>query len=421
MSEHANAAESHPSKKAPSVLGGAMIVAGTAIGAGMFALPVYSSGMWFVLSLILLVFCWYCAYSSGLYLAEASQYYPSGASYSTIAADTMGPLGQLAATVTVGFVSFILCYAYISGGGSVVSSAMTANGIDLSHSAAAVLFVLVFGIVVLAGTHMVERISLILLAGMVLSFFGSVSMMASGITTDKLISGAGLENLLPYCWVAVPVLVTSFGFHSTVPSLVKYYRQEMGQVRLAMLWGSLLALLIYGLWQLGIMGNVSRLQFVDVIAEGGNVASLIRAVGDSNERALTETLLMIFGNLALASSFVGVSLGLLDLVRDLLKLDDSMASTFKAGALTFLPPMLGAVVAPNGFITAIGYASLLAAVFVLVLPPLMAYFLRKRHGLPVQSFITAGGSLRLYMVVGFGALAVLCEALNLFNLLPRYS
>lgn len=51
----------------------------------------------------------------------------------------------------------------------------------------------------------------------------------------------------------------------------------------------------------------------------------------------------------------------------------------------------------------------------------MAYFLRKRHGLPVQSFITAGGSLRLYMVVGFGALAVLCEALNLFNLLPRYS
>lgn len=174
MSEHANAAESHPSKKAPSVLGGAMIVAGTAIGAGMFALPVYSSGMWFVLSLILLVFCWYCAYSSGLYLAEASQYYPSGASYSTIAADTMGPLGQLAATVTVGFVSFILCYAYISGGGSVVSSAMTANGIDLSHSAAAVLFVLVFGIVVLAGTHMVERISLILLAGLLYQYSSPV-------------------------------------------------------------------------------------------------------------------------------------------------------------------------------------------------------------------------------------------------------
>ena len=34
-------------KKSPSVVGGAMIAAGTMIGAGMLSLPIASAGMWF--------------------------------------------------------------------------------------------------------------------------------------------------------------------------------------------------------------------------------------------------------------------------------------------------------------------------------------------------------------------------------------
>ena len=33
--------------KRPSVLGGAMIIAGTAVGAGMFSIPVMTAGVWF--------------------------------------------------------------------------------------------------------------------------------------------------------------------------------------------------------------------------------------------------------------------------------------------------------------------------------------------------------------------------------------
>ena len=39
-------------KQNPSVFGGTMIIAGTAIGAGMLALPTISAGMWLWLSLI---------------------------------------------------------------------------------------------------------------------------------------------------------------------------------------------------------------------------------------------------------------------------------------------------------------------------------------------------------------------------------
>ena len=39
----------------PSVLGGAMIIAGTAVGAGMFSIPVVTAGVWFTGSVLLLI------------------------------------------------------------------------------------------------------------------------------------------------------------------------------------------------------------------------------------------------------------------------------------------------------------------------------------------------------------------------------
>ena len=41
-----------------NVLGGTMIIAGTAIGAGMLALPMISAGMWIYWSLLLMVLTW---------------------------------------------------------------------------------------------------------------------------------------------------------------------------------------------------------------------------------------------------------------------------------------------------------------------------------------------------------------------------
>ncbi|NHX33686.1 tryptophan permease, partial [Escherichia coli] len=43
-------------QKNPSILGGAMIIAGTAVGAGMFSIPMVTSGVWFTGSVILLIY-----------------------------------------------------------------------------------------------------------------------------------------------------------------------------------------------------------------------------------------------------------------------------------------------------------------------------------------------------------------------------
>ncbi|SHI27560.1 amino acid permease [Ferrimonas marina] len=419
MSEMTASAPAAQTKKKPGILGGAMIVAGTSIGAGMFALPVYSAGMWFAVSMAMMALVWFCAYSSSLYLTEASLNYKDGASYATIAEDTLGKVGKILATGTVAFVCFILTYAYISGGSSVVGQTLgNTLGLQLGHSGSALLFTLVLATVVIAGSRAVDRVATIMLGGMALTFFGSTSMLAGNASVDTLFPGIGLAEPLPYLWIAIPVLVTSFGFHGTVPSLVKHYQKDARRTRLALLVGTMLTMLVYVVWQLAIMGNVPRDQFSEVIAQGGNVATLISAVGQSTDVSGVEAALMLFGNLALASSFIGVALGLQDLIKDLLKLSDSLVDSAKAAAITFLPALLLCMAMPHGFITAIGFAALAASVFVLVLPALMARVLRQRK--IDNGFQTSGGMLRLNFVLGFGVLAVLVEIVHLMGLLPKF-
>ncbi|MFN6885897.1 aromatic amino acid transport family protein, partial [Proteus mirabilis] len=76
--------------KRPSILGGAMIIAGTAVGAGMFSIPIVTSGVWFTGSIFLLIYTWFCLFMSGLMILEVNLHYPLGSSFHTITKDLLG-------------------------------------------------------------------------------------------------------------------------------------------------------------------------------------------------------------------------------------------------------------------------------------------------------------------------------------------
>ena len=101
-------------------------MAGTAIGAGMFSLPVATSGVWFGYSLLLMLVVWYCMYSAALYLLEANLRLPLGASFDSIAEATIGPIGRIVNGASVAFLCYILTYAYISGGSSIITYSLAA-------------------------------------------------------------------------------------------------------------------------------------------------------------------------------------------------------------------------------------------------------------------------------------------------------
>lgn len=417
MANHMNAAKNSPKSK--SLIGGAMIIAGTTVGAGMFSLPVVGAGMWFSYSLLMLVGIWFCMLMSGLLLLEANLHFEPGASFDTLTRDTLGQFGRIVNGLSIAFVLYILTYAYISGGGSIVNHSLQAIGISLPQSIAGLVFALVLALIVLISTKAVDRITTIMLGGMVITFFLATGNLLIEIEPSRLFEPDGEARYLPYMLAALPFGLASFGYHGNVPSLVKYYGKDAKTIVKAIVLGTTIALVIYACWLVVTMGNISRAMFSDIIAQGGNMGVLVAALSESIASENLSRVLTLFANLAVASSFLGVTLGLFDYLADLFGFDDSRTGRLKTAAITFIPPTVLGLLFPNGFLMAIGFAALAATIWAVIVPALLAYKTRQLYP-NSHCFKVPGGNMLIMIVVLFGALTATCHLLAMADILPVY-
>lgn len=401
----------------PSVLGGAMIIAGTAVGAGMFSIPIVTSGVWFSGSVALLIYTWACMLISGLMILEATLHYPAGASFHTVVKDLLGNVWSSINGLSIAFVLYILTYAYISAGGSIIAHTL-ASSLGVGQTGAGLVFAILVAFIVWLSTRAVDRLSTILIGGMIISFALSVGNMFTQVQPTVLFDLHNSDaSYLPYALAALPYLLASFGYHGNVPGLVKYYHKDSGTVVRSLVYGTLLALAIYILWQYVIQGNIAREAFKQVIAEGGNIGSLLKQMGNSSSQTVSQ-LLNAFSYMALASSFLGVSLGLFDYIADFFKFSDDGCGRAKSALVTFAPPTLAALLFPNGFLYAIGFAGLAATVWAVIVPALMARASRRRF--PQSGYRAPGGRGMIAFIILFGLINAVAHCLALLGMLPVF-
>ncbi|MGV8002566.1 tryptophan permease [Photorhabdus temperata subsp. temperata] len=415
--------ETPQSLKRPPILGGAMIIAGTAVGAGMFSTPVATSGVWFTGSIILLIYTWMCMYFSGLMILETNLNYPSGASFHTMTKDLLGKGWNAINGISITFVLYILTYAYISAGGSIIAHNFE-NIISISQANAGFIFAFIVAFIVWLSTQAVDRLSTILIGGMVITFFMSVGGMFTEVKyvilfnqTDA-ISNDTATSYMPYALAALPYLLVSFGYHGNIPSLVKYYHKDRKAVIRSLLLGTLIALAIYILWQYVIQGNIPREAFKQIIADGGNIGDLLKHMDNTTNSKTVHQLLNAFSYMALASSFLGVSLGLFDYIADFFGFKDDNTGRLKSALVTFIPPTVLALLAPNGFLYAIGFAGLAATIWAVIVPALMVRASRRRF--PDASYRAPGGKFLIGFIILFGLMNAVAHILASFDLLPVY-
>ena len=403
------------SSKNKSILTGVMLTAGTAIGAGMFSLPVASSGMWFVLSLFCLLFLWYISYLSAIYLLEINLRFSPGASFDTLVKNILGKEWNTITGLSIAFLHYILLYAFFSAFGSILSS--TFGTIDWPNGALGLLFGGVLAIAVWWSTTLVGRISTILVVGMVATFIISIYGYSLQIEAAKLFDTVGKDtDYIPYIWAALPYYMTSFGFCSIVPSLYKYYGKRPTTIKKSMLLGSLIALVVYCLFVFVVFGNISREAFIDINKAGGNMGVLVDALTQSGDQGIVNTSFTLFSNFAIITSFLGVGLSLLDYIADLFSFPDTAKGRFYSACITFLPSGILSFFFPNGFIAAIGYAGLVLIFSLFFVPFLMIKKTRKLNS--EVSYRVKGGNLLLNIFMLSSIFIAIFHVLAMFDYLP---
>jgi len=168
-------------QKLPSLLGGSMIIAGTAIGAGMLANPTSMSGIWFVGSVVMLLFTWFYTVVAGLMILEANLHFPEGANFNTMVTHLLGKGWNIANGLAVTFTLYILTYAYITSGGGITENFLhwVAPQLDINHKESSLLFCFALALFVSISTKAVSRLSTILITGMIIAFFLSTTGLLS--------------------------------------------------------------------------------------------------------------------------------------------------------------------------------------------------------------------------------------------------
>lgn len=400
--------------KTPSLIGGSCIIASVCVGAGMLGLPSAGAGAWTIWSLLAITLTMIMMTISGGMLLEAFKRYDLKVSFNTVTKDMLGDKINIFNNITVYFVGGILLYAYITSSGLILKDLL-----GVSSSVSSVFFVIIFSTFVWHSTRAVDRISVVLIVFMILSFILGVSGLSFNIDASILFDTISKDSsYAPYAMAMLPVALTSFGYHHSVSSMRAYYGDEY-KAKKAILGGTVIALSLYIIWLVSIYGNLPRSEFSPVIEQGGNVDALLNALGSVIKSEKVSSAINIFSMAAILSSFIGVGLGLFDFLADLFKFKDSTKGRSKTWVVTFLPPLLMSLLFPFGFVIAIGYAGAAATVWTCIIPALLV---RKSRSLPDgnKGFMAVGGNAMIYVVIGFGVITALFHILSMVGILPIF-
>lgn len=387
-------------------LGSIFIVAGTTIGAGMLAMPLAAAGVGFGVTLALLVFLWILMCYTALLLVEVYQHEAADTGLGTLAKRYLGNRGQWLTGFSMMFLMYALTAAYISGAGELLATSISQwTQQSFPTYLGVLLFTLVAGGVVCIGTHSVDLFNRILFSAKIIFLIVMLSLMMPHIEKTNLLT-LPLEQGLALS--AIPVIFTSFGFHGSVPSIVNYMGGNIRKLRWVFIIGSAIPLIAYIFWQLATLGAISSHTFVGILAQQAGLNSLLQAVRDVVASPHVELAVHLFADLALATSFLGVALGLFDYLADLFKRRNSVRGRLQTGAITFVPPLLFALFYPRGFIMALGFAAVALSVLALILPAMLAWKARKIHqgnyrvwgGKPALAAVFACGVLVIGIQVG---------------------
>ncbi|QMT61032.1 MULTISPECIES: amino acid permease [unclassified Legionella] len=390
------------------LVGGILLIVGTSIGGGMLALPVSTAEVGFSNSIFFLFFCWLIMTAGALLILEVNLRLPAGSNMISMAKSTLGLPGQIIAWITYLFLLYTLLSAYISGGSDVFNSLLHKLNIDLPNSVTAILFTLLFSLIVYKGIRSVDYVNRGLMFGKLGIYVLLIAIISPHASTLGLTDGSARAFT-----GTLMILITSFGYASIIPSLRDYFGDDIRSLKRVILLGSLIPLACYIVWDAVIMGVVSREGENGLLALMNSehaTSGLTEALSQSVQNQWISGFFGFFTSICMLTAFLGVSLGLFDFLADGLKLKKSGNQGKYTLALTFLPPLAVVLLNPGIYLHALSYAGICCVILLLLLPAIMAWRGRKSCLVTTETHLVPGGNSSLALI-GFIAMGLLIIAI----------
>ena len=353
-------------------ISGILLVMGTCIGAGMLALPVVTGMSGFLPAIVVNLICCLFMMATGLLFLEAILWMEDGANVLTIAQHFLGKWGKYISGLAFLFLYYCLTVSYCAGGAPITSNILhQLTGLKLTGLPIYLFFTILFGSIVYLGTSTMNRLNWVLMTGLILSFIILIGIGSSEVSIDLLKRVDWTISL-----AATPVLFGAYGYHNLLPSLASYLKRHIFSLRLAIILGTILPFIIYSIWQWVIIGTLTLEQIQAANIRGEPVTQTLQTlIGYPWLVTIGEC----FGFFALVTSFLGVSLSMVDFFADGLNIRRDGLNRLGLCIVVFIPPAIFAAANPDIFITAIGIAGGYGEAILNGLLPILVVWIGRYH------------------------------------------
>jgi len=380
------------------MIGSSLIIAGTALGAGMLAIPMVLAQFGLLYgSLLMVLICFGTTYAA-LLLLEATIKAGGGLGLNSIARKTLGRQGQLITNGLLYALLICLLMAYILGAGDLLSQVLASLGINISATTGQIAFTLIAGAVVACGTGVIDKLNRALFFVMLASLAITMTFLAPGMTQENLTQVTSHDHLSLIKTSAI--LFTSFGFMVVIPTLVSYNQEATDkQLRNMVIVGSLIPLVCYLCWLFAVVGNLSEEQFRSF----HNVSDLMAAF--ETKSPWIGNILSTFTGLALLTSFFGVAMALFNQNRDMFN-----QNTVVTYVISFILPLTGSLLAADKFLQVLNYAGIILVFLAVFIPLVMVH---KQRFMKVEEgrYTAEGGNVMMLFSLLFGCFLLISQVI----------
>lgn len=392
-------------------IGSVLMIIGTMVGAGILALPLVSAQAGFVWASIVTIAVWALMTLTGFLVLEVNLTLDCCAcSFSSMAEKTLGKTGKIITWLVCLILLYSLAAAYMVGASTLLSDSIFEKlfHIRIPNFVSALLFTLAFGGMVFWSTRATDYAnrSLISIKGALLLI--TITFLLPHINVSEILQLQHVSLSGKYIFATVPIFLCAFGYHTVIPSLRMYIGDNAQELKRMIGYGTTITLIIYLAWLVTTLGVVpldGPNSFNEIAKNNSSVAGLTNTITLLAHSKWVSIGINGFSNVAMTTSFLGVTLGLFDFLADGCNRSNSRFGRAQTALITFIPPLIFAFYFPGGFVLALKYAAICVAILEIILPALMVYQLRKNPS-PHSLRLVCGGNAMLFLVITIGLVLI---------------
>ncbi len=395
-------------------LGAISLVAATCLGSGMIALPMMMVKLGLLPAILLMLAIWYLMYYTSLVNLELNLQADRGLSLGALGKYFSGSIAESIGYLSIKLLSYALLAVFIYGGASVLQK-LISIAIELRYIQT--IYAIFAMLILLLPIKLIDYVNRVLFVALLAVILILIIALASTIQWNSLPLVASSATNISAWTSIVPVLFTSFGFQVIFHTLTNYCDKNPKTLKNAFLYGSLIPAVIYVVWTssvLTVIYHKSPEFYQKMLLGNVDVGDLIKELSGISKFSSIQMLVWWTSLLAILTSLIGVGIGLVDSIKNILRdyVNTDFWITILSVVFTIVPSYIVAIILPNAFISVLGFAGMILSIIAILLPCYLLY--KAKSKIKKYFYVEVKCNVLINFSILFGIMIIAFEIYNIF-------